>query len=182
MFDVEVCKIKKYPAKILNLGIPSFNLIAMKKQLQLIAFLACFFAVLFSRAQVPNYQILGPHTEYEGPYYIRIFVNFHQTPTAKWTETVDLAQRAAGILVASALNFRQFERLFLTDMSLLLGHGEPATLPRRALFQPQRACSNYPKLSAQATSGATESTLYPLATARWNAPVRQALRSSLPWP
>ena len=85
----------------------------MKKQLQLIAFLACFFAVLFSRAQVPNYQILGPHTEYEGPYYIRIFVNFHQTPTAKWTETVDLAQRAAGILAKLNSAYNEYHIYFV---------------------------------------------------------------------
>lgn len=58
-------------------------------------------ALVFSnglRGQVPTYQIQGPHTEYEGPYYIRVFVNYVQAPNSLWTQGMDLSSRTDGIL------------------------------------------------------------------------------------
>jgi hypothetical protein len=52
----------------------------------------------FLSAQKPVYQIQGPHTEYEGPYYIRVFVTYVQQNSNKWTTTVDLTARTAGII------------------------------------------------------------------------------------
>ncbi|MCS6930102.1 MAG: zinc-dependent metalloprotease [Saprospiraceae bacterium] len=49
-------------------------------------------------AQAPVYQIQGPHAEYDGPYHIRIFINYVQTPNNPWTQQVDLHARSAAIV------------------------------------------------------------------------------------
>lgn len=49
-------------------------------------------------SQAPVYQIQGPHSEYDGPYYVRIFVNYVQTEDAPWTQNVDLYSRTAAII------------------------------------------------------------------------------------
>jgi hypothetical protein len=76
-----------------------FKLNNMKKNYShLIATLLLSFCTSFLYSQKPSYVIQGPHTEYEGPYYIRVFVNYVQLPNDQWTTSVDLAARTAGIL------------------------------------------------------------------------------------
>jgi hypothetical protein len=59
------------------------------------------FALLLSyelAGQVPHFKIYGPYREYEGPYYIRVFIYYVQPSNNLWTKNVDLQARTAGIL------------------------------------------------------------------------------------
>lgn len=48
--------------------------------------------------QAPIFQIQGPHQRYDGPYHIRVFLYYVQSPNDLWTQGVDLSARTAGIL------------------------------------------------------------------------------------
>lgn len=68
-------------------------------------------------AQAPTYQIYGPHTEYEGAYFIRVFINFVQTPNDKWTENVNLSERAAGIFENLNVAYNKHNIYFIGENS-----------------------------------------------------------------
>lgn len=102
-----------------------------------IAFLALLFSNTLS-AQVPAYQIQGPYTEYEGPYYIRVFVNYIETSGDPWTQNVDLAARTAGIIANLNLAFNQHHIFFtghsdLCTVSDTVITGSPSRLHQEAL-------------------------------------------------
>ncbi len=73
-------------------------------------------------AQAPIYQIQGPHTEFEGPYHIRVFVNYVQDPNDQWTQGVDLPARTAGILAKLNSSFNPYQIYFI-------GQTEPCPAP-----------------------------------------------------
>lgn len=82
-------------------------------------------------AQAPVYQIQGPHTDYEGAYYIRIFVNYVQTPADQWTQNVDLTARTEGILVKLNSVYNQHNIFFV-------GESAPCSAPYQIITE-----SNY---------------------------------------
>jgi hypothetical protein len=116
----------------------------MKKSL-LFAFYLHFICILFASkmmAQNPSYQIQGPHTEYKGPYYIRLYVNYVQSETNKWTEVagVDLPNRTAATLANLNSVYNSFNIFFIGDPAL--GAPDYCTAPYQVLTQSNVALSN----------------------------------------
>jgi len=85
--------------------------------------------------QAPIYQIQGPHTEYEGPYYIRVFVNYLQAPNNLWTQNVDLTSRTAGILDRLNAAYNQHDIYFI-------GLAEPCIVSFQVITSSNYAASN----------------------------------------
>lgn len=85
--------------------------------------------------QAPNYQIQGPHAEYEGPYYVRVFINYVQTPNDLWTQNVDLTSRTAGILERLNAAYNQHDIYFI-------GLTEPCNTPFQIIMAFNYAASN----------------------------------------
>ncbi len=96
------------------------------------------FALVFSNSltgQVPIYQIQGPHTEYDGPYYVRVFINYLQTPNNLWTHNVDLTSRTAGILERLNGAYNQHDIYFI-------GLTEPCSAPFQVITEFNYGVSN----------------------------------------
>ncbi len=89
----------------------------MKRNTQpiIVISICLFWQILQANAQLPVYQIQGPHTEYEGPYYIRTFINFVQTPADPWTTSVNLSNRANGILAKLNAVYNQHNIYFIGE-------------------------------------------------------------------
>lgn len=95
-------------------------------------------ALVFSSrltGQAPIYPIQGPHTEYEGPYYVRLFINYVQTPNNLWTQNVDLTSRTAGILERLNAAYNQHDIYFI-------GLTEPCNAPFQVITESNYAASN----------------------------------------
>ena len=96
------------------------------------------FALVFSNSltgQVPIYQIQGPHTEYDGPYYVRVFINYLQTPNNLWTHNVDLTSRTAGIFERLNGAYNQHDIYFI-------GLTEPCSAPFQVITEFNYGVSN----------------------------------------
>jgi Pregnancy-associated plasma protein-A len=93
---------------------------------QMLFFILAFAFSSGLTAQVPEHQILGPHTAYEGPYYIRVFVNYIQGQNDQWTQGVDLASRTAGILARLNAGYNQHDIYFI-------GLTEPCSAPYQVI-------------------------------------------------
>lgn len=103
----------------------------------LLAFCVYFTCILLPQkvlAQNPDFQIQGPHTEYNGTYYIRIFVNYVQSANNKWTTEVDLPSRTAGTLAHLNSVFNPFNIVFVGDPAL--GALDYCTAPYQVITQP----------------------------------------------
>lgn len=85
--------------------------------------------------QTPIYQIQGLHAEYEGPYYIRVFINYVQAPNNLWTQNVDLTSRTAGILDRLNAAYNQHDIYFI-------GLTEPCNAPFQVITASNYAASN----------------------------------------